>query len=309
MGKRILQGIIIVNILLLLIAGCNKSINKREQDKLADINLKNLSDNEQKQLSVMEGNKKDKIYKRILVDKEEIFNLYIKDNGLHMSYEDKNIFLNNIDKTQTEIRYKVLSDDKEEMYVVVYYSYLHCGGAGKYIPFHVVRIDKEQQDIDYIFSESKLSINSIFIKDKLHVTINNIDEIIIDTKDIIDKLGYEKKKDIISKGRISLHSTSALEVNDYIGNNRKQLFIRCQVGDITNSVELGYVYMILGIQKEKVKILKVFEEDLNNTIVNSIGENSYWKITEEDKNKDLIDRLIKNGVVRKQGKVLVFLFK
>lgn len=318
MKKKILQGIIIGNILLLLIVGYSINIikeeekisDKREQEKLVYINSDELINNEQKELSIIEEDKETKREKKILADKGEIFTLYIKDNALYMSYRDESIFLNKVDinMTQTGIQYNVLYSDKNEMYVVVYYTYLHCGGAGQYIPFHVVKIDKIQEELNCIFDEGKVIVKSKFIKDKLYLTINDAEELILDTSHIINNLGYEKKKDLISKNTISVGSSSTLEVNDFVGNNTKQLFIRCQVKDIIGSIELGYVYMVLQIKFGEIQILKVFEEDLNNAIVNSIGKNSYWRITDEDKNKDLINRLIENNVVRKQGEFLVFSF-
>lgn len=314
--KKILQGIIITNILLFLIVGCSRNINKeeektsdkREQEKLVYVSSDELLNNEQKESPIIEDDKEIKIEKQILADKGEIFSLYIKDNALYMSYGDKSIFLNKVDMSQIETQYKVLYSDENEMYVVVYYSYLYCGGAGKYIPFHVVKIDKIQEELHYILDEGKIFTKYKFIEDKLHLTINGAEEVIIDTGDIVNILGYEKKSDLITKNTISVGNTSTLEVNDYVGDNTKQLFIRCQVKDIIGGIELGYVYMVFQIKEGEVQILKVFEENLNNTIVNSIGKNSYWRITDEDKNKDLINRLIENNIVRKQDEFLVFSF-
>lgn len=304
MKKKILQGIIIINILLLLIVGCSRNINIDE-----DVNSDELLNNEQqKESSIIKDEKESGSEKQIIADKGDIFNLYIKDNELYMVYGDSSIFLNNVDISQIEIQYKVLHSDENEMYVVVYYSYRYCGGAGKYIPFHVVKIDKKQEDLQYIFDEDNILIQHKFINDKLYLTINSTEEVIIDTSDIIENLGY-KKNDLISKNTISVGNTSTLEVNDYVGNNTQQLFIRCQVKDIIGSTELGYIYMVLQIKEGEVQILKVFEENLNNTIVNSIGKESHWRIIDEDENRDIINRLIENNVVRIEGEYLVFSFE
>ncbi|MGF7059676.1 hypothetical protein [Brassicibacter mesophilus] len=247
------------------------------------------------------------VNKRVIFSDTENM-LYIENESLYLGYKDNNskiLIKKNIcyDKMP---QFNILYEDNHSKYIVVYYSIIYCGGPGQWIPFHIIRCDKKERNMEVVFEEDNILVGCKFDNEQLIILIQDSLEVVIDVNDVIKNLSECKKEELLTGKNISVANTCMLEIKDFKGNGTNQLMLRLWVKDYNLSLELGYIYLILEVDDDKIKIIKGFEADLNNEVINSIGENTYYYISKENKDEG-IQQLTNKGIVKEQdGRIQLF---
>lgn len=241
--------------------------------------------------------------------KEKEISLFIKEGALLMNYKNASIVIEKdiYQDFHKKPQYQILHKNDYMQYIVIYYSYVFCGGAGRDIRIHVIQYNERIEELSILFDSSNINLNHHFDKDKkmMYLQVKGTDEVSVDITNIMERLPTFKLKDFLEKDKIEIVSTSSIGIQDYDFDGIKELFIRCEIEDINYGIEVTSLYMVLEVIDGHLDIVKIFPEELNNEILGEISNNSFYDC--EDSNKEIqlvMQELLSKGIITKNNNKL-----